>query len=303
MTWLLAGLLIVSLIAGGGAAYAADDAVPGDVLYGLDQALESVQLGVAKNGAACAHLQKTLAEERLQEAAALEAVGETELSQEAFTQYEVLITAVDPSFDLQESLDDDEDPEPTATSTITPTVTITPTATITPTVTLTPEPIVTDCTGNEQPHAQTLADKYEVDYDEIMGWFCDGNGFGEIEQAYDLSLVDGQAVAEIFALREAGAGWGQIKKEIEGLPSENAPGQQNNPGNNDNNNGNTEPGNSSNNGNVGNNENRGNSGNNNNGNQSNNGSQGNNGNQSNNENRGNSGNNNNNGNGNGKNKP
>lgn len=283
MTWLLAGLLIVSMIAGGGAVVAADDAVPGDALYGLDQALESAQLGIASNGAARANLQKTLAEERLQEAAALEAVGEIELSQEAFAQYEALITAVDSAFDLQDPLDDDDDddddPEPTVTATLTPTVTITPTATITPTVTLTPEPVVTDCTGNEQPHAQTLADKYEVSYDEIMGWFCDGNGFGEIEQAYDLSLVDGQSVAEIFALREAGAGWGQIKKEIGGSPSDNAPGQQNRPDNNGNN------------GNVGNNENRGNSG-------SNNGNQNNNGNQGNNENRGNSGNNSNNGNGN-----
>jgi hypothetical protein len=284
MTWLLAGLIIVSLIAGGGAVVAADDAVPGDALYGLDQALESAQLSVASNGAARANLQKTLAEERLQEAAALEAVGKTELSQEAFVQYEALITAVDPAFDLQDSLDDDDDdPEPTATATMTPTVTITPTVTVTPTVTLTPEPIVTDCTGNEQPHAQTLADKYEVSYDEIMGWFCDGNGFGEIEHAYDLSLVDGQSVAEIFALREAGAGWGQIKKEIGGSPSDNAPGQQNRPDNNGNN------------GNIGNNENRGNS-------DGNNGNQNNNGNQGNNENRGNSGNNNN-GNGNGNKKP
>lgn len=291
MTWLLAGLLIVSLIAGGGAVVAADDAVPGDALYGLDQALESVQLGATQNPAARANLQKKLATERLQEADTLEAAGKTELSQEAFTQYEALITAVNPAFDLQDPLDnddDDDDPEPTATATMTPTVTITPTATITPTVTLTPEPIVTDCTGNDQPHAQTLADKYEVSTDEIMGWFCDGNGFGEIEQAYDLSLVDGQSVAEIFALREAGAGWGQIKKEIGGSPSDNAPGQQNNPGNNGNN-GNNEPGNNGNNGNPGNNENRGNSGNNNNGNQGNNGNNGNN-----------QGNNGNNGNGNGK---
>ena len=291
MTWLLAGLLIVSLIAGGGAVVAADDAVPGDALYGLDQALESVQLGVTQNSAARANLQKKLATERLQEADTLEAAGETELSQEAFTQYEALITAVNPSSDLQDPPDDndDDDPEPTATATVTPTVTITPTATITPTVTLTPEPVVTDCTGNDQPHAQTLADKYEVDYDEIMGWFCDGNGFGEIELAYDLSLVNGQTAAEIFALREAGTGWGQIKKEVGGSPSDNAPGQQNRPDNNGNN-GNTEPGNNGNNGNVGNNENRGNSG-------------SNNGNQGNNENRGNSGNNNNNGNGNGKKKP
>lgn len=283
MTWLLAGLLIISLVAGGGAVVAADDAVPGDALYGLDQALESVQLGVTNNPEARARLQKTLAEERLQEADALEAAGEVELSQEALEQYEALVTAVDEPLELPETMADD--PEPSATPTLTPTVTITPTVTVTPTLTITPEPIDTACTGNNQPHAQTLADRYEVSYEDIMGRFCDGYGFGEIELAYKLSLVDGQPVDEIFALREAGQGWGQIKKEIEGSPSDNAPGQQNRPDN-------------GNNGNVGNNENRGNSGNNNHS-----GNSGNNGNQGNNENRGNSGNSGNNGNGNGRGKP
>ncbi len=86
--------------------------------------------------------------------------------------------------------------------------TITPTATVTPTLT-------TDCVGNPQPHAQTLAESYSATYDEIMGWFCQGYGFGEIELAYDLSAVSSTPVAEIFEMRASGMGWGEIKALLE----------------------------------------------------------------------------------------
>jgi hypothetical protein len=77
----------------------------------------------------------------------------------------------------------------------------------------------TDCTGvNPHPKGQALADKYEVSYDEIMGWFCQGFGFGEIDLAYSLlseeNLKTGQTydVEGLFAKRDSGLGWGQIKK-------------------------------------------------------------------------------------------
>jgi hypothetical protein len=59
-----------------------------------------------------------------------------------------------------------------------------------------------------------LADTYGVGYDEIMGWFCSGFGFGEIDLAYSLSLESGVPVADIFAMRDAGMGWGQIKADL-----------------------------------------------------------------------------------------
>jgi hypothetical protein len=53
-----------------------------------------------------------------------------------------------------------------------------------------------------------------VPYNEIMSWFCQGFGFGEIDLAYGLSRESGVAVTDIFALRRSGLGWGQIKKQL-----------------------------------------------------------------------------------------
>jgi ferric-dicitrate binding protein FerR (iron transport regulator) len=101
----------------------------------------------------------------------------------------------------------------TATPTVTATITPTPTGSITPTATTT---AVTNCTGNpnKQPHALELAARYKVTYEEIMGWFCQHYGFGEIDLAYSLSLQTGVPVPDIFAMRQSGLGWGQIKQQL-----------------------------------------------------------------------------------------
>jgi hypothetical protein len=117
-----------------------------------------------------------------------------------------------------ESLVEIEDPTPTLTNTPTVTLTITPTATLTPTITLTPTPtltdtITTDCVGADpHPKGQRLAITYGVSYEEIMGWFCQHFGFGEIDRAYRLSLDTGIPVENIFEMRKSGQGWGVIKK-------------------------------------------------------------------------------------------
>jgi hypothetical protein len=48
-----------------------------------------------------------------------------------------------------------------------------------------------------------------------MGWFCSGYGFGEIDRAYSLSFQAGVPVEEVFALRQSGMGWGNIRKHYE----------------------------------------------------------------------------------------
>jgi hypothetical protein len=88
---------------------------------------------------------------------------------------------------------------------------LTPTPTGTLTATLT-----TDCVGvNPHPEGQRLADTYGVPYEEIMGWFCQHFGFGEIDRAYSLSLETGIPVEDIFEMRISGQGWGVIKKSIQ----------------------------------------------------------------------------------------
>jgi hypothetical protein len=101
----------------------------------------------------------------------------------------------------------------TLTATLTTTVTVEPSETpLSPTETPVP-PEATTCTGADpHPTGQTLAARYGVSYEEIMGWFCQGFGFGEIDQAYSLSLQVGVPVSEIFAMRSSGMGWGNIEQ-------------------------------------------------------------------------------------------
>jgi hypothetical protein len=128
------------------------------------------------------------------------------------------------ALEIELLVDDEEPTDPTATSTATSTFTPTPILTNTPTVTLTITPtatvtataIVTDCVGvDPHPKGQTLADTYGVNYEEIMGWFCQGFGFGEIDHAYSLSEETGIPVEDIFDMRTSGMGWGEIKKTLQ----------------------------------------------------------------------------------------
>jgi hypothetical protein len=64
----------------------------------------------------------------------------------------------------------------------------------------------------QHPAGLALANQLGVPYAEIMGWFCQGYGFGEIALAYTISKQAGVPVADVFALRASGMGWGEILK-------------------------------------------------------------------------------------------
>jgi len=128
-----------------------------------------------------------------------------------------------------ESLQEAPEPEqtPTATSELdaTPSPTgETGTPSTEPTGTTTVEPGAEDveaiCTGaNPHPTGMTLAQRYGVTYEEIMGWFCQHFGFGEIDLAYGLSQETGIPVEEIFAMRSS-MGWGEIKQQLQEAPGQ-----------------------------------------------------------------------------------
>jgi len=81
------------------------------------------------------------------------------------------------------------------------------------------------CTGADpHPTGMKLAQRYSVPYEEIMSWFCQHYGFGEIDLAYSLSRQSGKPVEEIFAMRASGMGWGAIKKTV--LNGENTQGDE-----------------------------------------------------------------------------
>ena len=123
--------------------------------------------------------------------------------------------------------------EPTAEVTVEPTpeVTVEPTAEVTmePTPEVTEEPSPSTCNQPGQPVGQRLADDFGVSYDEIMGWFCQGFGFGEIARAYLMADSSGGPASTYFEQRQAGLGWGEIVKEAGVHPSSLAPGQVNRP--------------------------------------------------------------------------
>jgi len=92
------------------------------------------------------------------------------------------------------------------------------------------------CSGEKEklhPVASKIASIFDATYEEVIGYFCDGFGFGQIILAYQTSKITGVDVAELLASREEGKGWGQIWKELgfKGKPKEDKedkvpPGQQ-----------------------------------------------------------------------------
>lgn len=131
-----------------------------------------------------------------------------------------------------ETTENEDEIQPPSTATIAEETgiaeTLTPSATADTTMTSTPvtmgtiETTGTPAPGNrsgcnsspQQPEAVRLAQQYNVTYQEIMGWFCQGFGFGEIKQAYDLSIQSELPASQVFAMRSSGLGWGQIKQQL-----------------------------------------------------------------------------------------
>ncbi|MGE5224767.1 MAG: DUF5666 domain-containing protein, partial [Omnitrophica WOR_2 bacterium] len=113
-------------------------------------------------------------------------------------------------------------PAATATATTTPTAAITSTPVLTSTEEVNPSPGLPEMNpnsncleGTQQPEGLRLEQDFGVSYQEIMGWFFQGYGFGEIAQAYQLNTDTGMSVTTIFEYRSEGWGWGNIKKLAE----------------------------------------------------------------------------------------
>lgn len=222
MKWTLVIMAIVTLLGGGGVLVAADAAVPGDALYGLDQQIEEVRLKLTSRPEARAELQLAFAKERLTEMQKLSAAGRTVEARQALDGYdgrvamvarelrapggdkaamaalldramidhnEMLVDLPGQTVDDDDGDDlDDEDGDRTDSP---------------------------HCQGIKvHPVGSDLAQRYEVDYDVIIGHFCDGFGFGEIRIAYSLQGETGTAVADLFAMRDSGLGWGEIMQSL-----------------------------------------------------------------------------------------
>lgn len=212
---ILAIMVAVATAAGGGVVAASDAAAPGDLLYGVDRGVEQVRRGMARGEREVEFLGK-VAGERLDEIEAVYDGGDDASFAIALDNYDAAVQdmlasaqgggadpeqaelQIDARLDEQAArldaiLDAPKDGElPDGDSG--------------------EEAAATDyCVGTEEhPTGMRLAALYGVPYDEIMGYFCDGYGFGEIRLAYELSAASDVAVTDVFAMAGDGRGWAEI---------------------------------------------------------------------------------------------
>ncbi len=191
-------ILVLAAFAVIGAAWliqAADAAIPGQALYRLDRRIEALQLAVAPDEQAASRLKARFTRERLDEMRALAERGDDVFLERVVTQFsqEAGLTenghAAKPKAALSAPVIVNENNESR------------------------PSNQGEFCNGSAKknhPAGDQLAEKYTVSYIEIMGWFCQGYGFGDIQLAYHIQQQTGAPVEEVFARRAAGLGWGDI---------------------------------------------------------------------------------------------
>lgn len=88
--------------------------------------------------------------------------------------------------------------EPTEEPTEEVTETPTPEETETPEEPATPEPATCPPALNQHPVGWRIAETYGLEYDVVMGWFCDGFGFGEIMLALQTSMITDVPAEELL---------------------------------------------------------------------------------------------------------
>lgn len=249
---LIAILLALAAATTGGIVYASDGAAPGDPLYGVDRAVEQVRLALTAKPEAAIRLRLELAEERLLEVEELAGEGDLQDSEEALAAYgeqiaevarllgttegldeEALSSLLDEALATHDlmlrkafpaageevaCLDEDGDGLDDVTGQACPVEDVTE-----------PE----SCVGADPfPPAQALADLYDVSYDEIMGWFCDGYGIGEIMLALRTGEMTGLSADEVLSMKDELGGWGLVWQELEliGGPAGHGPREETPPG-------------------------------------------------------------------------
>jgi hypothetical protein len=83
------------------------------------------------------------------------------------------------------------------------------------------------CVQSEDMHpfGERLASRYEVDYEILQGWFCDGFGWGQIMLALKTSAITGDDFEGLLERRGSGEGWGQIWQDLKliGRPEDAGP--------------------------------------------------------------------------------
>jgi hypothetical protein len=209
----LAVAVVLALVASTGAvAYAADDAVPGDRLYGIDKAMEWAQLSLTSKPLATVKLLLSFAEERLLEAEQLIASGDMWNLEVALDSYGSTIAQIAQTIGRTESREAAAIAALVDQSFSAHAVRL--------------ARIYLDITGDEgdetdrcadsNPHplAVRLAERYGESPERVMAWFCEGYGFGDIMQALSMRKEAGEDAGTLLALRAELGGWSLVWQEL-----------------------------------------------------------------------------------------
>ncbi len=78
-----------------------------------------------------------------------------------------------------------------------------------------PGSILTDTLPTTHPVGLIIAIYFNIPYTQVMALHAEGFGFGTIARAYLTAYVSNGALTpeQVLALRQAGVGWGEIKKD------------------------------------------------------------------------------------------
>ncbi len=205
---LIAGLIV--LVASGMLVSAADAAVPGDWMYGVDRAMDSLRLQLALDHAQKAQVERQLAQERLREAQTLSRRGETQ-SVELLRQESHLALLAAKAADPAKA----RKVEKLAGKTATPAQNPQNAQMLEQTRPAKGGAYCSENSTKRHPTGVKLAQKLSASYEDVMSWYCQGYGFGEIALAYRISHEADVTVADIFSQSASGLGWGEILRRYD----------------------------------------------------------------------------------------
>jgi hypothetical protein len=201
MLAVLLALLLV-LVAGGMLVSAADAAVPGDWMYGMDRTMDGLRLRLAWNSKEQAQVERQLAQERLREAQMLVRRGDlksVELLRQESRLAMLAAKAADPHYarKMEKATSEPEQVEKNAQR-------------IEQISHRNDDPYCSVTSTKHNIAGERLAQRLAVSYSEVMGWYCQGNDFSEIGLAYRIGRGADVTVGEVFSQHDAGLGWVEL---------------------------------------------------------------------------------------------
>jgi hypothetical protein len=200
--------LLIMLVASGMLVSAADAAVPGDWMYGVDRAMDGLRVRLALDPKQKAQVERQLAQERLHEAQTLTRRGEpssVELLRQESRLALLAAKAADPHATRKT--------EKPAAKTATPAQVELNERRLEQNRPVKGGPYCSRSAARHQPAGEKLAQRLGVSYRDVMEWYCQGYELGEIGLAYRISRAANIEVDEVFAWRLSGLGWGEIMQK------------------------------------------------------------------------------------------